>query len=453
MPISNECSGSRSSYDMTTGIIGAGLTGLTLGNLIEDCELLEKSNECGGLCRSLSEGGFTFDYSGSHIIFSRDKEVLNFLLGQLGTNVVRCRRNTKILYEGNYVKYPFENGLSELPLYDKLDCLTTFITASFIHRKSQSRAENFKEWLYTMFGRGIAERYLIPYNEKIWKYDIAEMSTSWVDGRVPRPPIWDVLKSALGITTEGYKHQLNFYYPKAGGINALIRAMERKCSSKILKGFDVRTISRENNKWVVSNGEERREYDTIIATQPLFSLFRALDHAHMHIPAHVHEAVRRLKYNSLITVMLGLDVEYLNDLSWLYIPDSDCLPHRVAFPSNYSKEVAPPGKSSLIAEITYNSGDAIDAMTDKELITRTIRDLHRRGIIEKDSVCFARVKRTNPAYVICDLDYERNMYQIRTFLNKAGIYTAGRFAEFQYLNMDACVRNAMDLATKFNDVN
>jgi len=90
---------------------------------------------------------------------------------------------------------------------------------------------------------------------------------------------------------------------------------------------------------------------------------------------------------------------------------------------------------------------------DKELIMRTIRDLHRRGIIEKDSVCFARVKRTNPAYVICDLDYERNMYQIRTFLNRAEIYTVGRFAEFRYLNMDACVRNAMDLAAKFNSVN
>ena len=216
---------------MTIGIIGAGLTGLTLGNLIEDCELLEKSDECGGLCRSLSEDGFTFDYSGSHIIFSSDKEVLNFLLGQLGTNVVRCRRNTKILYKGNYVKYPFENGLSELPLYDKLDCLVSFIAASVSHR-NKSNAENFKEWLYNTFRRGIAESYLIPYNEKIWKYDIAEKSTSWVDGRVPRPPIWDVLKSALGITTDGYKHQLNFYYPKAGGINALIRAMERNAMVK-----------------------------------------------------------------------------------------------------------------------------------------------------------------------------------------------------------------------------
>ncbi len=434
---------------MTVGIIGAGLTGLTLGTLIDDCELLESSAECGGLCRSLTEEGFTFDCTGSHIIFSRDREVLNFMLDKLGTNVVRCRRNTKVLYKGNYVKYPFENGLSELTFFDRLDCLSGFVTAPLkrMNKNNKHRAANFKEWLYLNFGRGIAERYLIPYNEKIWKYSTADMSTSWVDGRVPRPPMGDILKSALGIPTEGYKHQLNFYYPKRGGISALIRSMERECRGKIEKGFEVRAISHENGRWTVSNGKECREYDSIIATQPIFSIIRALKH----VPHSVYAAVQGLRYNSLITVMLGLDEEYLNDFSWIYIPDADCLPHRVAFPSNYSKEVAPPGKSSLIAEITYNRGDAIDRMTNEELIARTIRDLDKKGIINKDRVCLARVRRTKLAYVVYDLDYERKMSLIRSFLNRVGIQVAGRFAEFQYLNMDACVRKAMNLADDIRD--
>ena len=430
---------------MTVGIIGAGLTGLTLGSLIADCEIVEKNSECGGLCQSLKEDGFTFDWGGSHIIFSKDKEVLNFMLAKLGDNIVKRRRNTKILYKGNYVKYPFENGLSDLPLQDNFECLTGFIEALISNNKS--RPGNFKEWLYSTFGKGMAEKYLIPYNEKIWNYDTAKMSTVWVDGRVPKPPVEDIIKSSLGIVTEGYTHQLNFYYPREGGINALIKSLEHESRDKIIRNFDVNSISRENDRWIVSNGIERRSYDKLIATQPIFDVVRAIKD----VPAEIYNALDELKYNSLITVMLGLDMENLNDLSWLYIPDGDCLAHRVAFPSNYSKEVAPEGKSAVLAEITYNNGDSIDRLTDDELITRTVEELHKKKIIDKNTVCFTRAKRTRYAYVISDLNYERNTEVIKRFLSRTGIHLVGRFAEFKYLNMDACVRSALDLAKVMND--
>ena len=47
---------------MKIGILGGGLTGLTLGNHLKyDFEILERENTCGGLCRSLEDEGFTFD--------------------------------------------------------------------------------------------------------------------------------------------------------------------------------------------------------------------------------------------------------------------------------------------------------------------------------------------------------------------------------------------------------
>ena len=425
---------------MTIGIIGAGLTGLTLGSLMPDCEIIEKNSECGGLCRSLVEDGFTFDCGGSHIIFSKDKEILNFMLEKLGDNHVKCRRNTKILYKGNYVKYPFENGLSDLPLQDNFECVQGFVEALIENNNNQPG--NFKEWLYSTFGKGIAEKYLIPYNEKIWKYDTAEMSTVWIDGRVPKPPIEDIIKSSLGIETEGYKHQLNFYYPEVGGINALIESLEHESRDKIIKNFDVKSITRENDGWIVSNGVERKRYEEIIATHPIFDVI----HTIKDVPSEIYHALYGLKYNSLITVMLGLNVEYLNDFSWLYIADGDCLAHRVAFPSNYSKSVAPEGKSAVIAEITYNNRDSIDRLSDGKIITRTIEELHKKKIIDKDTVCFTRAKRIKYAYVISDLNYEHNIELIKRFLTHRGIYLVGRFAEFEYLNMDACMRNAFDFA-------
>ena len=429
---------------MTIGIIGAGLTGLTLGSLITDCEILEKDSECGGLCRSITDEGFTFDCCGSHIIFSKDSEVLDFMLEKLGANLVKRRRNTKIMYNGIYVKYPFENGLSDLPLTDNFECLMGFIeTLTNVNDKPG----NFNEWLYYTFGKGMAEKYLVPYNEKIWNYDTSKMGSFWVDGRVPRPPVEDIIKSSLGIMTEGYKHQLEFYYPKEGGINALITSLERKSRAKIVKKFDVKSIIRGNNHWIVSNGIEQRRYEQIIATQPIFDLM----HAIADVPPAIYNALHELKYNSLITVMLGLNVENLNDLSWLYIPDGDCLAHRVAFPSNYSESVAPEGKSAVLAEITYNNGDSIAKISDEEIITRTIGELDKKGIINKDTVCYSKAKRTKFAYVIYDLSYKKNIGVIKSFLNHIGIYPVGRFAEFKYLNMDACIRNALDFTKGMNE--
>jgi hypothetical protein len=53
------------------------------------------------------------------------------------------------------------------------------------------------------------------------------MSHHWVDGRIPRPPVEDIIKSAIGIETEGYTHQAVFSYPLDGGIGALVNAIAR----------------------------------------------------------------------------------------------------------------------------------------------------------------------------------------------------------------------------------
>ncbi|OPY53842.1 MAG: hypothetical protein A4E49_01283 [Methanosaeta sp. PtaU1.Bin112] len=425
------------------GILGAGLTGLTLGYLLAQrgasVELLEKEHECGGLMRSLKEQGFTFDYGGSHIIFSKDKEALDMMTCLLGENKIKNRRNTKVLYKDRYVKYPFENGLSDLPRDENFECLYSFIQNLIAKEKGEvSSPRNLRDWFYCTFGKGIAEKYLLPYNEKIWKHPTERMSLEWVE-RIPNPPVQDIIRSSLGIGTEGYTHQLVFYYPRTGGIQSLIEALQERIEDRILRGFEVRAIRKENGRWVVSDGLKERVYDRVVSTIPIPELVAVLD-----TPKEIKDAVSRLKYNSLITVMIGLGRPKVCDLTWLYIPARDVLTHRVSFPSNYSPYVAPEGKSSILAEITCNIGDEIWRMGNEAVIERVVDDLHRLSIINKEEVCFSAVRRLKYAYVISDLEYQENMRVIKDYMQEIGIDLLGRFSEFKYLNMDGCIRNVLN---------
>lgn len=428
----------------TVGILGGGLTGLTLGSLLPESEILEKEEAVGGLCRSKTDEGFTYDIGGSHVLFSRNKETMKWIEKMLGENVERTVRNTKVFFKGRYVKYPFENGLHELSVEDNFECLSGYIESYYARQTEGSpRPQNFEQWMYYRFGKGITEKYLLPYNEKIWKIGAKEMGLKWIEGRVPDPPIEDIIKSSLGIETEGYKHQLNFLYPRTGGIQALTDRIAESCGS-IRTGFEVKQISKEGDEFLVSDSESQRSYSKLASTIPLPYLIKCLEDA----PKEVEKAASELQYNSLISIFLGMSSPKTKDYSWVYFPDEDGLFHRVSFPSNYSPKVAPEDHCSLLAEITCHKGDKIWRMSDKELVEHAVERLDKLEVIRKGDVVFSDVSRMTPAYIIYDLEFEKNIETVRDFVKKLGIEICGRFGEFQYLNMDSCIEKAISLAKR-----
>jgi len=436
---------------MKTAILGGGLTGLTLGYLLKqqhgEIEILERNQECGGLMRTVQHKGFTFDWGGSHVIFSKDKKILNFMLGLLGKNRVENRRNTKVLYNGCLVKYPFENGLSDLPLEENFECLYDFIKNVIKKEKGAlKKPANLNEWCSYTFGNAIAEKYLVPYNKKIWKFPLEQMSLEWVE-KIPSPPVEDVIKSSLGISTEGYVHQLNFYYPKTGGIQALIKALENRIGDSVTTNFKVTKISGKDGNWSIFDDKLEKRCEKIISTIPIQALVKAVD-----APTGVREAADNLNYNSLITVMIGLKRKLKKKHSWLYIPAHSILSHRVSFPSNYSLAVSPTGMSSVMAEITCRIGDEQWRSKDEVIASRVVDDLHNLNIIDKSDVSFVLTRRAEYAYVINDLNYSRNMKTVRSYFSQRKIGLVGRFSEFKYLNMDDCIRSAMNYAEQIGKI-
>ncbi|MGZ8831332.1 MAG: protoporphyrinogen/coproporphyrinogen oxidase [Thermoanaerobaculia bacterium] len=423
------------------GILGGGISGIALAaHLDQDVDVLEKRARIGGLCGSIIERGFTFDAAGPHIMFSRNKDVLNLMVSVLGDNVHQRRRDNKIYFKGRMVKYPFENDLASLAKEDTFECLLGYVN----NPRAGDTPTNLADWAYKTFGAGISDKYFIPYNRKIWNYDPKEIGLEFVS-RIPKPPMEDVIKSAIGIPTEGYLHQLNFHYPIEGGYESIVHAFAKRVKGTIQTSWTVTEIEYADEHWHVrSAGGEERIYHQLVSTLPIHELLQVWPGA----PPEARAAAGRLRYNSLINVLLGISEDRGYTYTAIYVPDPEIPFHRLSFPKNFSERSVPPGQSAMMAEITANAGDGTWEMSDEQVVGRVIADLAKMGLIDPKTVNYKRVVRIQYGYPVYDLEYRRNVTEMRDRVENAGVHLLGRFAQFDYINSDVCVERALALADK-----
>jgi len=137
------------------------------------------------------------------------------------------------------------------------------------------------------------------------------------------------------------------------------------------------------------------------------------------------------------------------DISWLYIPEIALgMTNRVSFPSNYSCHAAPENCGSVLAEITHQPGDEVSRMDDDALVAHVVQTLEAMKILTKDQVVYSSVERQPYAYVVYDLGYQKNIAIVKDYCTSLDIPLVGRFSQFEYLNMDGCLRSVMDFAAQ-----
>jgi protoporphyrinogen oxidase len=209
----------------------------------------------------------------------------------------------------------------------------------------------------------------------------------------------------------------------------------------------VASVARDGNNWRVTseNGEERH-YDTLVSTIPLHELLEVWRDA----PQAARAAAARLRYNSLINILIGVNEDRGYPYTAIYIPDPAIVFHRLSFPKAFSDRCAPDGHSAIMAEITANEGDGIWEMSDDAVIGRALRDLEMTGLLDKSTVDYRRVVRFRYGYPVYDLDYRRNVTEVRETIEATGLRLLGRFGQFDYINSDVCVERALKLAAELN---
>jgi protoporphyrinogen oxidase len=433
---------------MNVGILGGGLSALSLAyelqssDRIDRIEIFEKNQRPGGLCCSYSFAGVECDV-GPHIMFSKNAKVLDFMVGLLGSNVHKLRRSAKIYHDGRFIKYPFENDLFSLASAERDYCLNTFLKNPYEGYKPQ----NMLQFFLATFGEGITSLYLRPYNEKIWKFDPSCMDTQMV-ARVPKPPAEDIIKGAQGVPVEGHLHQLYFYYPKRGGVEALIGGFLGALTEKVRIhcGIEVRQVTKRKDVWNVEmSNTETWEFDRLVSTIPVTELVQRLTPK---APNEALKAANELKFNSIALCLIHVSRDNLGDSLGIMLPDPAILFHRLTKLDCLTPEEARDSTTRLMAEVTYRQGDVISRMTDSELLSRVIKDLSKLGFIDDPKTVLSQdLFRQRHAYVIYDLHHQMNMQTLRQYCEtELGLVLHGRFGEFEYMNMDGAIERSIKCA-------
>ena len=473
---------SRDSYPVV--ILGAGPTGLAAAlHAGQDALLVEQNDTVGGWCRSIEDKGFTFDCAG-HIMFSTDPYVLALYERLLGDNLHWQNREAWIYSKEVYTRYPFQSALHGLPPDVLKECLVGAIEARFgsldkpalrVSPTGPSRAaaspaaappaastapaallappqavapRNFEEFIYKVWGKGVAKHFAIPYNRKLWAVPLSDMETSWLGGRVPMPDLDEMIEGALQPVHKPIGPNARFGYPLRGGFQALMDGFLPVLEGPLALGTRVTAVS-PSRKTVSFDDGRTVAFQTLISTMPLPRLVEAIG---AEAPAFVREAARQLRHVSVRCVNLGVARENITDKHWIYYPE-DTVFHRVFVQGNASPHCNAPGGFGLTCEITYSPSKPLPA-EGQALIQRCIDDAVSVGLLRADDAIVCANEVDMPiAYVVYDHARAAHVEAIRSWLADAGILLAGRYSEWAYYNSDHAFvagHKAAEAALKLN---
>lgn len=463
-------------------VVGAGPTGLSAAyHLGEDALLLEQNDRVGGWCRSVQTTGFTFDFAG-HIMFSNDPYVHEMYRMLLGENVHWQDREAWVFSKGVYTRYPFQGALYGLPPDVIKECIVGAIESRYGALKAAKPAPNghakatngqacptaptgdvkdccgdgvleataklglpgangangaaapanFEEFIYKVWGAGIAKHFAIPYNRKLWAVPLREMETSWLGGRVPLPDLEEMIEGALRPVAKPMGPNARFGYPLRGGFQALMDGFLPHLRGELRLGARVAAVSPSARRLTLRDGTEV-PYERLISTMPLPVLVRMMGEE---VPEEVRRAAAGLRYVSVRCVHLGVGRKALTDKHWIYYPE-DTVFHRIFVQGNASPHCNARGGFGLTCEITYHPHYKPLPCDGDELVRRCIADCHKVGLFRPDDAVWAALQVDMPhAYVIYDHARPGNVATIREWLAGHDILLAGRYSEWEYYNSD-----------------
>jgi protoporphyrinogen oxidase len=411
-------------------IIGAGVSGLATAAALgdEDYLVLEADAEIGGYCKTVRRDGFVWDYSG-HFFHFKHPDIEAWLRARMpGQDIRTIAKKSFIRYGAGVVDFPFQKNIHQLPQAEFIDCLHDLYFARAAGAPKAPEG-NFKEMLYARFGRSIAEKFLIPYNEKLYACDLATLDRDAMGRFFPHADLTDIVRNMRAADNATYN--ASFTYPAGGAIeyvNALASALRPGtiALNEALVSIDLRSRVARTTKREI-------RFERLVSSAPFPKL------AAMCGLAHDREA---FTWNKVLVFNLGFDRKGERDVHWVYFPDRATSFYRIGYYDN----IFDTDRLSLYVEL----GFARDAEVNVEhMRARVLDDLRALGVITDHKLVAEHSVVMDPAYVHITTRSNAELARLRRVMQASGVYAIGRYGGWTYCSIEDNIVEARALAADF----
>lgn len=413
-------------------VIGSGISGLSISRMLSEefnVEIVERDPKYGGLIKCDRIDGNLFHRVGGHVFNSRNQLVLDWFWSHFDkeNEFIKTSRNAKILLNSDFIGYPIENYLYQLPKEQLIPILNELIEKLSNDKHQVSDYSSFKSFLIGNFGEELYNLYFGPYNTKIWNSDLDKVPLEWLDQKLPMPNLREVLLSNIVKNEESKMVHSTFFYPRKDGsqfiVNRLSEGLSIQCSYEVhsinfieKKGLSINNDNKISN-YIIYCGDVRQLINIVQIQDETLKL--ALKN------------VSQLISNGTSNVLCETDV---NDISWLYLPEANLMAHRIIYTGNFSD--------------TNNEGTF-----RKTCVVEFSGKQNQRDMIEELKKLPGNLKplafNYEPnSYVVQSSKDREYIRDLKLLLEPYGIYLLGRFAEWEYYNMDKCIEAAINLKQK-----
>jgi protoporphyrinogen oxidase len=420
-------------------VAGGGISGLTAAQSLQangrDYLLLERCPAVGGLTRTTQVEDFCFDYTGHFLHLRRYPSPAQVPYAHLDDgDWETVDRKSYFLAGGRLITTPIQYHLGELP-----DDLRAECERSYNERpKADANTTGFRDFIVSGFGQVVADRFLIPQNEKTMATSLARLSTGAVKRFFP-PPDETLIRAGLANTGErAPEYNSTFWYPKRGGIDVLTRGLAHGLKN-VATNEELSAIDLESRTVTTSSGLTV-EWEKMFPSIPLKALCMLTGDAEL------TAAAAMLSHSSTISFNFGVRGKLpsaLKDAHWVYVPDRTIPFYRFGCYSNISTAMSSHGLSAVYVEVGV-PGEDIDKV---DIVSKTQKDviaaLETLGWVKSEDIICAVTHVIRCAYVHHTPERDQLVEKILAKLDAFGIHPIGRYGLWDYVGMEDSISSAL----------
>ncbi|MFP8965807.1 FAD-dependent oxidoreductase [Pokkaliibacter sp. CJK22405] len=436
-------------------VLGGGPAGLMAAWQLQEAGksvvVLEKAQEAGGMCATLSfqgkEGDYRFDYGG-HRFITKNPKLLDFVDELMGESLLHAERKSVIRFRNRTYDYPLSAGnlLKNAPFSLLAGAAIDWLKMPFRRRIGKNEDCSFAEWITNRFGKTLYQHFFEGYTRKLWGIEPATLSADWAGQRISLIDLKDVVRRLWqrGPTTPR-TYARKYRYPKLGFGQIFTTLHERLEAAGVSFITQADVCGLEYNDCGVTavrylktvsdqpqssepTQEQLQPCSAVVATIPLPEVCRMLS-----IPCD-------LNYRSLRFFNLPMNQENVSDNTWQYLSDEAILGTRLQEPRRRSPFMAPEGKTSLMFEIPCQKGDRIWNSDEPALRKQVEADMTHLGLDVSKAGDEHFSAWCEHAYPIMDLSYrQKRENAIRALMPYRNLVMAGRQGTFRYIFTDTAM--------------